>query len=351
MKLNSRFLTVLLSALVLPGLVLAQGASVGAGTAELHKPVERSLAQWLLRIHEASRHGAYSGTFVVSSATGGMSSSRIWHACDGDQQIERVEALTGAPRATYRQNDQVVTFLPQSKQVIQERRDSLRLFPGLLKTHDTAIADFYTVRRVGSERVAGVDADLLLLEPKDKLRFGYRIWSERDTGLVVKLQTLDNDGRTLEQSAFSELQLNAPVSMAQLSALMHNTHGYHVEKLEPVVTSALAEGWILKPVVPGFTLLSCLRRPFAAAPTTSGAASGAPADSVRTVQWIFSDGLASVSLFVEPLDRRGPNQEVSMILGATRLLSRQVQDGWLTVVGEVPLQTLQIFSRSLERVR
>jgi sigma-E factor negative regulatory protein RseB len=350
MNLISRFLTVLLCALALPALVLAQGAAAATGAAEVRKPVERSLAQWLMRIHEASRHGAYSGTFVVSSATGGMSSSRIWHACDGDQQIERVEALTGAPRATYRQNDQVVTFLPQSKQVIQERRDSLRLFPGLLKTHDTAISDFYTVRRLGSERVAGVDADVLLLESKDKLRFGYRIWSERDTGLVVKLQTLDNDGRTLEQSAFSELQLNAPVSMAQLSEMMHNTHGYHVEKLEPVVTTALAEGWVLKPVVPGFTLLSCLRRPFAAAPATAGAA-GAPAGPVRTVQWIFSDGLASVSLFVEPLDRRGPSQEVSMVLGATRLLSRQVQDSWLTVVGEVPLQTLQLFSRSLERAR
>jgi sigma-E factor negative regulatory protein RseB len=259
--------------------------------------------------------------------------------------------LTGAPRATYRQNDQVVTFLPQSKQVIQERRESLRLFPGLLKTRDTAISDFYTVRRLGGERVAGVDADVLLLEPRDRLRFGYRIWSERDTGLVVKLQTIDNDGHTLEQSAFSELQLNAPVSMAQLSEMMHDTHGYHVEKLEPLATSALAEGWVLKPVVPGFTLLSCLRRPFATTPAPAGAATGAPSGSVRTVQWIFSDGLASVSLFVEPLDRRGPNQEVSMVLGATRLLSRQVQDAWLTVVGEVPLKTLQLFSRSLERPR
>jgi sigma-E factor negative regulatory protein RseB len=344
MKLYSHCLALLLCALSLPVLAQAQAAS---GVPEAG--AQRSLAQWLLRIHEASRHRAYAGTFVVSSATGGLSSSRIWHACDGEQQIERIESLTGAPRSTFRHNDQVVTFLPQTKQVVQERRESLRSFPSLLKIQDAAIADFYTLHLVGSERVAGVDADVLLLEPRDRLRFGYRIWSERATGLVVKLQTLDAQGRTLEQSAFSELQLNAQVSLAQLTDMMRNTQGYHVERLEPVTTTAAAEGWVLKPGVPGFTLLSCLRRPFATLAQQAGAGSAPRGPSVRTVQWIFSDGLASVSLFVEPLDQRGPQQEVSLVLGATRLLSRQVQDSWLTVVGEVPLPTLQAFSRSLER--
>jgi sigma-E factor negative regulatory protein RseB len=69
------------------------------------------------------------------------------------------------------------------------------------------------------------------------------------------------------------------------------------------------------------------------------------------VQWIFSDGLASVSLFVEPADPQQRAQEVSMTMGATGLFARRIQDWWLTVVGEVPASTLQVFSQSIERAR
>ena len=90
------------------------------------KYAERSISEWLMRMHEASRLRSYVGTFVVSSNTGSMSSARIWHACDGDLQVERVESLTGAPRSTFRRNDEVVTFLPESRVVRTEKRGIAR---------------------------------------------------------------------------------------------------------------------------------------------------------------------------------------------------------------------------------
>src|SRR5450830_22015 len=84
----------------------------------------RSLNDWLMRMHEASRNRAYVGTFVVSSG-GAMSSAKIWHVCEGNQQVERVETLTGAPRSIFRHNDQVVTFMPDQKVVRSEKRESL----------------------------------------------------------------------------------------------------------------------------------------------------------------------------------------------------------------------------------
>lgn len=309
--------------------------------------VERNVDDWLMRMHDASRKRAYIGTFVVSSDSGAMSSARIWHVCDGQQQIERIESLTGTPRTVYRHNDQVVTFLPESKLARSEKRESLTLFPNLLKAGDWALADFYAARQAGSERVAGFDADVVELQPRDRLRFGYRIWSEKKTGLVVKLQTLDLDGRVLEQAAFSELQLDAPVKMDKLARMMADTHGYRVEKTEPVKTSAAAEGWALKAPVAGFKPMGCYRRP----PPSSGAA--APD---ATLQWIFSDGLASVSLFVEPYDAQRHPRELHRSMGATQALGRRVAtdkagDWWLTAVGEVPAQTLRAFAQGLERVR
>ncbi len=296
------------------------------------RPPERSVQEWLMRMHEASRLRSYAGTFVVSSNFGGMSSSRIWHACDGQQQMERVEALTGAPRSTFRRNDEVLTFLPESRTVLAERRESLGLFPDLLKSSETAIAEFYSARRTGGDRVAGFEADVVQLAPKDNLRFGYRIWSERKTGLVVKLQTLDRDGNVLEQAAFSELQLDVPVRMEKLAQMMNVPEGWRIEKSDAVKTTAAAEGWAMKAPVAGFQPMSCYKR---------------PAEGV--LQWIFSDGLASVSLFVEKYDAKRHFHESFAASGATHTLTRRLQEWWLTAVGEVPPATLKAFSLSLER--
>ncbi len=306
----------------------------------------KSINDWLMRMHEAARNRSYIGTFVVSSGST-MSSAKIWHVCEGSQQMERVETLTGAPRSVFRHNDQVVTFMPDHKVVVRERRESLGLFPELLQSTDNRIADFYRARQEGVERVAGVDADVVTLTPKDNMRFGYRVWTERRKGLVVKLQTLDTEGKVLEQAAFSELQLDAPVKMDKLLQMMGKTEGYRLEKPVLVKTTASAEGWLLKAPVAGFKPMSCYKRPVATAP--GGAGSTATVD--EPLQWIFSDGLASVSVFVEPFDRQRHGRESTLSLGATQTMTRQIDAYWVTVMGEVPMATLRLFAGGLERKR
>jgi sigma-E factor negative regulatory protein RseB len=301
-----------------------------------------SVVEWLQRMHQASRQRSYIGTFVVSSAGGNLSSARIWHACEGDQQMERIEALSGPPRSTFRRNDHVVTFLPELKLVKVENRENLELFPNLLGAADSSLDDFYGVRVIGKDRVAGFDADVVQIEPRDALRFGYRVWSERRSGLVVKLQTLDSDGKVIEQSAFSELELDVPVKVHPLVQKMDSTAGWRVEKSELEHTTAQREGWSLKAPVAGFRPVSSLRRP------KDGQGEG------HAMQWTFSDGLASVSLFIEPYDASRKPREVLLALGATYTLTRRMTDKdgadwWLTAVGEVPAQTLDAFAQSLVR--
>src|SRR5690606_18659629 len=116
-------------------------------------------------------------------------------------------------------------------------------------------------RQVGSDRVAGFDADVVHVTPKDDLRFGYRIWSEKKGGLVVKLQTLAADGAVLEQAAFSELQLDAPVRMDRLARMMTVPAGWRLENSDAVKTVAATEGWSQKSQVAGFKPMSCYKRP------------------------------------------------------------------------------------------
>ena len=342
LSVRPRCLLVIVAALFMVDIVGAQTPGLGRDVAAVQKaPAQRSTSEWLLRMHEASRRKAYIGTLVVSSGSS-MASSRIWHVCDGDQQMERIESLSGPPRSTFRHNAEVITFSPQSKVALVETRESLGLFPGLLNSPDTAIDEFYTAHLIGAERVAGFDADVVQIEPKDKLRFAYQVWSEKKSGLVVRLQTLDAQKRVLEQVAFSELQLDAPVSMSKLTQMMAKTDDYRVERPEMIKTSAQAEGWALKTLVPGFKSMSCYRRPVQAGQGAGGFA----------VQWIFSDGLATVSLFIEGFVPGHHGPEGLRVMGATHTLSRRVPDKaggwWLTVVGEVPAQTLQAFALALE---
>ena len=309
-----------------------QVAPPAAAAATAEAKGERSIGEWLQRMQDASRQRSYVGTFVVSSSYGNLSSARIWHACEGPLQVERVESLSGVPRSTFRRNDEVITFFPEIRLARSERQESLGLFPELLKTTEGAIAELYTARRVGTDRVAGFDTEVVHVQPKDNLRFGYRIWSERKSGLVVKLQTITPDGSVLEQSAFSELQLDAPLRAEKIAQMMKPPDGWAVEKSDAVKTTAEREGWALRTPVAGFKPMSFYRR-----------------SSEGVLQWIFSDGLASVSLFIEDYVPQRPQQESVLASGATHTLTRRVQDSWLTVVGEVPPTTLKAFALSLER--
>lgn len=303
---------------------------------------ERDIGQWLQRMHEAARGRAFIGTFVVSAGGDQLSSARIWHVCDGRQQVERVEALTGPPRSTYRRDDQVLTFYPESRLVRSAKHEALGGFPMLIRPGQGRIPDYYRAERVGEQRVAGYDADLVEIRPLDGLRFGYRVWSEKRTGLPVKMQTLDASGRVLEQAAFSELQIDAPVKLDKLARAMVPAPGWRVEAVQTIKTTAEAEGWTLRAPVAGFQPVSCQRRP----------GGDRQAD---TLQWTFSDGLALVSLFVETYDPRLHGAEGSLVLGATHTLRQRLdlhgRPWWITAVGEVPMPTLKTFVDALERLR
>lgn len=314
-------------------------ASVAAGSATPALPAQ-TVSDWLMRMHDASKRRSYMGTFVVSSSAG-MSSAKIWHVCDGAQQIERVEALSGEPRSTYRHNNLVHTFLPRSKTMLSEKRESLGMFPNWLQANNAKVTQFYDVRALGRERVAGIDADVLHFMPKDQWRFGYRLWAETQRGLLLKMQTLDVQGQVLEQSAFSELQIDAPVKMDNLSKLMHATEGYTVQKPEMEQTTAAALGWQLKGELPGYSAAGCFKRPM----TTADSAGDA-------MQWVFSDGLATVSIFVDQAPAKSEAPEGLMSMGATHTWVQRIGTNHrVTVMGEAPPATLQWFAKNLVPAR
>ena len=356
-----------------------QTASRAAPSGGMFGPA-RNTAQWLARLGQASQVPAYSGTYVVWSSPGMLASSRIWRASNGGIQVERVDALSGEPRSTYRVTDQrgshVETFLPELRVVRIDRSDTPGKEGGFPHLPDAgqgvSPADYYDARHRGQERVAGLMADVVQFVPRDDLRYGYRVWSEQSTGLAIKLQTLDRRGRLLEQAAFSGLTFNPATSVPALQHEMRRTSGWRKERVMRVATTARAEGWqIGSPAgqpVPGFAFQRCYRPPVpvraadvaagdrrAGDPLLADSAAQGEAGSQTWFQCVFSDGFAAVSVFIQSYDaaRREDHHrgELDAAWGATHVLARRVDDkGWVTVVGEVPPQTLKRFAEGVSRL-
>jgi sigma-E factor negative regulatory protein RseB len=321
---------------------LLVGAAAAFGSVPTHAGAEAVSApearQWVLRAHSAATQRNYQGTLVVT-ASGSISSSRITHYCEGDQSYERVDMLDGQPRRVLRKNDQVLTLWPAAKVARLEQREPIQPFPALLKGSEDQLFDRYELVAEGSGRLAGHDASVYLLRPRDGHRFAQRLWSEQSTGLLLRA-----DVRVLETSAFSELTIGAKTKPESLKSTLKHLDGWRVLKPVHQRTELETEGWQFKVPVPGFRQTSCVKRQL------DTAADAEQQAGAEVVQAIFSDGLTHVSLFVEPFrpERHRPG---SATVGATHTWMQPVGAHWVTVVGDVPVATLKQFAAALERRR
>lgn len=298
---------------------------------------------WLQRIHAAASQRNYQGTLVVT-AGGSMSSSRLAHYCEGNQYFERVDMLDGQPRRVYRHNDQVLTLWPAAKVARIEQRDAVALFPAVLSGSEEQLFERYDMLAEGGDRVAGLDAAVFLLRPRDGQRFAQRLWADQSSGLLLRADVLAPDGRVLETAAFSEIKIGVKAQPDSVLAPMKKLDGYRVLRNVPQRTAMEAEGWRLKAPVAGFKQISCVKR------SLGTARDAEPTPAADVLQTIYSDGLTHVSVFIEPF-RAERHRSGAAAFGATHTLMQPLGAHWVTVMGDVPMATLKQFAAALERLR
>jgi sigma-E factor negative regulatory protein RseB len=301
--------------------------------------VRREVNAWLNRIHNAAQNEDYEGTFVFQRG-GTIQSSRIVHVGlrRGDE-YERLESLDGRPRTMLRHNDDVYTFIPERKVCVVDQRQSKITFPALVGADSSAVLDVYEPKLLGVERVAGYDSQVIELDPKDHFRFAYRLWADRSTGLLLRAQTLDPNGHVLEQIAFSQIEIGVESDHNSIASSIHNLAGWHVVHGSTEAVNMQAQGWSIKPGIAGFKQIRQLRRPMAL--------HGPDSSPVEVDQAVFSDGLSAISVFVEPGNNE-VRREGAGSSGATHILVKHMGDFWITLLGEVPLDTLQEFASAIK---
>lgn len=322
---------------VLFGLVALTAHAESADAA----PEKRDAKAWLKKIQYAGQKLNYSGTFVYQQGNQ-MRSSRITHLLEGKNEIEKLEVLDGKPREYIRNNEEIICYVPETKTLLVEKRVVQDVFPAILAANPSDLEQHYNLKKGETGRIAGFDCQAVVLEPKDNLRYGYKLWAEKLTGLLLRAQTLDDKGEVVEQIAFTQIVIGG-IDRSGVKPSNANTSGWRVENA--VMSQVNLSGWTVKSIPPGFQKIRELKRMVSDAPAPGGPANARP--SQREVsQIVFSDGLAAISIFIEPGTQS--RTEGSMQQGAMNIIGKRHGDFWLTIVGEVPSVAIKQVANSIE---
>jgi sigma-E factor negative regulatory protein RseB len=311
-------------------------ALVGGALAPAWAEQDADALSWLERIAAAAQHLNYSGTFVYQSG-GQTETSRITHVVDGAGQREKLEVLDGSPREVIRMNDEVRCFLPEERMVIVERQEGRKAFPARLPAALSDLANYYRIRLGGLSRVAGFEARQLILEPKDSLRYGHMLWADTGTGLLLRARMVNERKEAIEQFYFTQLQIGGAIDKQMLKPRFDAApQAWQVHRARTMESGADDAAWVFRVELPGFTRSAGMKRQLQ---------DGQP----MTTQYVFSDGLAAISVFIEPLAGKRERPQPGMFsTGAMSVYKRIVGDHALILVGEVPPQTLKRLGDGIE---
>jgi len=300
-------------------------------TADLASP-----ANWLERMETAARKLNYTGVFVYQSGNH-SETSRITHIIDGGVEREKLEALDGSLREVVRTNDEVKCYLPEQRMLIIERQSRRNTFPRL-PAAVSQIAENYQVLKGENSRIAGLDSQQVTLEPRDAFRYGHMLWADAVTGLLLKSRMVNEKNETIEQFVFTQIQIRGVIDKETLkSKLTEKSAGWQIHQSKPIESSTGEDAWNFTIEIPGFKRSANMKRRL-------------HKNRPEVSHIVFSDGMVAISVFIEPLPGKKDLTETGLYsTGAINVYKRVVGDNLLTVLGEVPPQTLKKLGDGVEQ--
>jgi sigma-E factor negative regulatory protein RseB len=287
---------------------------------------------WLERMNRAVEDLNYRGTFV-HVLEGTAETLLIIHRNDGGRIGERIVSLDGVGREIIRQEDQVQCILPDQRVVLLETRKELSPLVSALPSNAAQLEPHYELTLRASARVANRPTRVLEIKPQDEFRYGYMLWLDEETAMPLKSQLTDENGEIIEQILFTEIDLVESIPPAALEATIDTT-GF--TWLRPPESAPLTEGipWRAAQVPGGFKL--------SVATQSRIAGSEYPVEHL-----VYSDGLATVSVFIEDPKTKAEVNEGFSRVGSTNAFSLTLRGRKVTAVGEVPRQTVRTIASSL----
>jgi sigma-E factor negative regulatory protein RseB len=306
---------------------------VAAGQAS----AQDSARQWLDEMSSALQTLDYDGTFVYLH-DGRLDAMRIIHQMSDGGQRERLVSLTGSAREVLRDDKAVTCIKPDNKSVMIGKSRPRPPFPVLPRDLGKTSRN-YQIKDVGDDRMAGYDARVIAITPKDEFRYGYRFWIEHNTRMLLKYDLCDPDGVPIEQVMFTRVGIGADIPQSELQPSLTGD-GYTWHRQEDVrdtqVTASGKPGWEVKQLPDGFMLTHFQQKRMRE-------------DAAAAEHMVFSDGLATVSVYVEKREHKDDSLNGLSSMGAMNAYGLMVDGYHVMVVGEVPPATVRMIAHSLSR--
>ncbi len=305
-----------------------------------HPAADEAMAE-LLRMNRAAAELSYEGIFVAVS-NGRVEAMQVAHQV-GDMMMmkERLFALSGAPREIVRDEDRVWCFIPDKATGVHEYRQASESgFPRILPDDLARLTAHYRFETGGMDRIAGRSARQVRILPRDEYRYGYGLWADEETGLMLRSDLLDGDGRVIEQYLFVDIRIgDVPDTMLEPVSSKDELKWFGNGKPGWALAGEGGKkpGWRVERLPPGFDLSRHIYR--------MSAMSGRPIE-----HFVFTDGLASVSVFIKIMPAEGQNPATGASgMGAINLFSKRIDGYQVVVMGEVPPATVELIAGGVVR--
>ncbi len=288
---------------------------------------------WLMRMDQAAKRVSYTGTFVYQHGNL-LETMRIFHRVGADGVRELLESLNGVRREIIRGHRQIKCYFPNEDALVIERARVVHAgFPSALPQHLKQLSRYYVFHLGGEGRVAGRIAQIVLIQPRDGYRYGYRLWADKATGLLLRSDLVDEHGKIIEQFMFTQIHPRTHIPISDLEPPHDRTRHWQREAAE--VPASGRAGWVARRLPHGFHRIAYLVRQ---------QTPGRP----RVRHLVYSDGLAAVSVFIQRLPAGDHSAMVGLRrMGAVHMYGKVVAGHQVTVMGEVPKATVALIGRSV----
>jgi len=297
---------------------------------------DREARQWLERMSEALATRNYEGRFfhLRDSRSEAM---RIFHRVDKGKVTERLVSLDGSGREIIRNQTEVIFYLPDRRTVLVEKRTESNTLLAAVPSYNEELEAHYNIERGPFTKALGRRTQVIMVQPRDQFRYGYKLWLDDETAMPLKSQLCDRDGKVIEQILFAELNFRDRIPADSLKPSMTGEGFRWVKQdVQQPQLAASQAGWGAIRLPAGFRL-TAWRVQFIA---------GSP---VPVQHLVYSDGLASVSVFIEPADPRSQPMKGLAQVGGAFAFSRALDGHQVTAVGEVPPVTVEAIAASVTK--
>ena len=284
----------------------------------------------------AARELNYQGVFVYQNGKQSRS-VQITHMNNNGQEMTRNLVLdngvqAGQPREVYSQGNDILIVRPKNEKMVIEKRRGQNLFPAMLPTDLQSLKASYNTRVLATEMIAGRGAQVIELIPNDTFRYGYKIWADAEFGLLLKMTLLDSKKQTLEQIEFTQLSMLNSQDVNWFQPKIDVKKNYVTEDVSAV--NHVDTNWIVAELPTGYVKVDHVTL-------------NLPGKTTPVDQMIFSDGIASVSLFIEPITKGMHPKMGHMLIGSTNICANVIDSYQITVVGEVPEATVMQIAKAV----